>query len=85
MNRSELEDELTKAHARHDSYWLHGGLPSERHTLEQRVDSWAVYYSERGQRTSEQTFRTENAACEELLRRVLSEPANRPRPPEQNP
>lgn len=56
-----------------DAYDLDGGTPNEAHTLERRENGWAVYYSERGQRTSEKVFDTEDAACAELYRRIMGD------------
>ena len=79
MNRSELEKVFNEEGIRADSYGLNGGLPSERHTIEKRSNGWAVYYSERGGRTSERSFKTESEACRELLQRVLGDPSTRAR------
>ena len=79
MNRSELERVFSEEGIRPNSYCLNGGLPTERHTLEARANGWAVYYSERGTRTSERSFKTESEACRELLQRVLGDPSTRAR------
>lgn len=50
---------------------LEGGLPNEAHALEQLADgTWSTYYSERGRKTGQQTFATEEEARDYLKRRI---------------
>ena len=65
--------QLSHAGARDDSYSLEGGTPNEALTLEDKGAVWAVYYSERGQRTSERIFPTESLACEYFLKLMLAD------------
>lgn len=66
MNRDQLSLILNE-HFRPETYSLDGGLPNERLCLERRSDGWAVYYSERGIRTSEVAFLHESDACIYML------------------
>ncbi|MEY9877130.1 hypothetical protein ABH931_006653 [Streptacidiphilus sp. MAP12-33] len=45
--------------------------------MERRPDGWAVYYSERGQRTSEGLFDNEADACAELHDRLMRDATTR--------
>lgn len=78
MNRDELRRQLEEAKVNPNSYSLDGGSPSESYVLsDDGYGVWAVYYSERGNRSSEKKFNSEAAACEELKRRVLSDSSTR--------
>lgn len=77
MNKLTLVDALNSAGVAPDSYWLEGGLPSERYCLEHRVDGWAVYYSERGQRTGETVFDSEQEACDKLFSMLIADASTR--------
>jgi hypothetical protein len=77
MKKDELARLLEAEGVREDTYWLEGGLPNENHTLERRDDGWAVYYSQRGERALEVVYATEDEACEELYRRIMSDPTTR--------
>ena len=46
---------------------LEGGTPSEKLCLVHE-DEWRIYYSERGGRTGERAYPTEDEACEVFLR-----------------
>ncbi len=50
-----------------------GGDENEAYCLVAEPDGWHVYYSERGNRNSEEVLPSESAACERLLMRVLSD------------
>lgn len=51
-----------------DVYCLSGGLPNESYVLSQEGErKWAVYYSEKGIRTSLSEFGCEHDACTGLL------------------
>ncbi|KJY41543.1 hypothetical protein VR41_12075 [Streptomyces sp. NRRL B-1568] len=80
MDKGDLISALSDAGVAESSYWLEGGLPSERYCLEQRADGWAVYYSERGQRTGELLFAAEDEACSELYSMILEDPTTRTSP-----
>lgn len=78
MNRDELRCQMDEAKVNPNSYSLDGGLPSESYVLSNDgYGVWAVYYSERGHRSSEIKFDSESAACEELKRRLLTDPSTR--------
>ena len=55
------------------AYSLEGGMPSEAYVLDPRAADLTVYYSERGLRSDEVVFQTENEACSYLLDLVLSD------------
>ena len=59
------------------AYSLDGGMPSETYVLERRPDGWLVYYSERGVRTAETRFESEDEACGHLLELLLRDPTTR--------
>ncbi|MDB4872929.1 MAG: hypothetical protein JWL97_3933 [Gemmatimonadales bacterium] len=77
MNRSSLKQLLDAEHVHPQSYDLDGGLPNERYCLEERASGWSVYYSERGSRTGERTFPSEDEACRDLLDRLLRDTTTR--------
>lgn len=77
MTREKLQQRLVAAKIRAESYSLSGGQPSEAYCLERFGGGWATYYSERGQRTGEQFFATEDAACRHLLAQLLDDPTTR--------
>ena len=77
MNRVELSQRLVAEGIRADAYSLDGGDLSERLVLEDARRSWNVYYSERGQRTGERHFDSEEAACNYFLRTILASPEYR--------
>lgn len=75
MNTKELEEKLNNAHTRSDSYSLDGIPKDEALILEPSTgNGWRIYYSERGLRTSEKVFLTEEEACERFLEMVLRDP-----------
>lgn len=75
MNTKELERKLNDAHIRSDSYSLDGVPKDEALILEPSTgNGWRIYYSERGLRTSEKVFLTEEEACGRFLEMVLRDP-----------
>lgn len=54
-------------------YSLRGGAPSEKYCIQEKDGRWYTYYSERGERTNERIFSSEDEACEDLLRRLKRE------------
>jgi hypothetical protein len=76
---NELKQILEAEKFRPDMYSLTGGLPNEAHCIEDRGYEWAVYYSERGERSEERIFPNESEACEFFLRRIQSDPTAKPR------
>ncbi|SEE90437.1 hypothetical protein [Jiangella alba] len=79
MNVAELRALFDAEGVDPDSYWLDGGLPTEAYVLERRASGWAVYYSERGQRSGEMRFETEGEACDRLRAMVLRDSSTRRR------
>lgn len=76
MELKELKDKLAIYSVPENSYCLTGGLPNEAYCIKHEVDSWQVYYSERGRRSELQTFRNEQAACEYFLAWVIRSTTN---------
>ncbi|MBR7838952.1 hypothetical protein KDL01_37135 [Actinospica durhamensis] len=81
MTKAELAAALAAAGVRPAAYSLDGGLPSERLCLEERPDSWAVYYSERGERTGETLYPTEAEACDAFYAQIMRSPSTNPEIP----
>ena len=48
---------------------LSGGLPNEKLCLVHE-DEWRIYYSERGSKTGEKSYLTEDEACEAFLEKM---------------
>ena len=46
-------------------------------TLDQVGSRWSVYYSERGQRSGERIFDSEDEACRYLLNLLCNDPSTR--------
>lgn len=67
MTVTDLEAKLRAHNIPKYAYSLKGGLPNEAYCLESLPNKWAVYYSERGSKTSLKEFATENEACEYFL------------------
>ena len=67
MNRSELEQVLVEHKVSPLAYSLAGGLPNEQYVLDQSARGWSVYYSQRGERTRERIFTSEDGACRYLV------------------
>ena len=45
--------------------------------LEPKAGGWVVFYFERGLRSGERWFETENEACDFLAERLLADPSSR--------
>jgi hypothetical protein len=52
-------------------------MPSESYVLEPQGSERAVFYSERGLRTGEEVFASEDEACSRLLDLILRDPTTR--------
>jgi hypothetical protein len=76
MNRHSLQELLEAESVRDDAYSLDGEC-DESMCLEPVTRGWAVYYSERGLRSGERRFATEDEACQFLAARLLADPSNR--------
>lgn len=72
MNSGELASELQRRRVPGDAYSL-GRDRDEAYCLVGGEGEWRVYYSERGNRNDERVLPSEAEACEELLRRLLSD------------
>jgi hypothetical protein len=79
MDRQSLRAELNRLGIDREAYSLEGGLPVEKYCLEDRRRHWAVYYSERGLRSGERIFDSEDAACRYLLSLLRVDPTARRR------
>jgi hypothetical protein len=79
MNLVELKAELDRAGVDPEAYSLEGRHLHESYVLERGVGGWFIYYSERGKRTDEQFFGTEDAACRYLFEWVITDPSTRRR------
>lgn len=80
MNRVQLREFLDSENVRRDAYSLDESWCSECYRLEQVGSAWAVYYAERGLRSGERRFESEDDACDYLLNRLLSDPSTRIQP-----
>jgi hypothetical protein len=75
MTKAELEQKLRDSGIRADAYSVEGGRHDERYCLDQPfAGTWAVYYSERGERTGERRFGSEAEACEYLFDLLIRDP-----------
>lgn len=77
MDREDLVFALDQLGVDRTAYSLDGGLPVEKYCLEARRSEWAVYYSERGLRSGERIFASEDAAARYLLDVLRDEPTAR--------
>lgn len=73
MNRTELETTLRARNVSPLAYCLSRGFPNEKYTLDQAGKKWSVYYSERGQRSGERVFDSEDEACRYLLQLLTND------------
>ncbi len=72
MNIRELKKALKKAKIPTEFYNLNGkGRDDERICLIEEDEKWVVYYSERGVRTTERFFETEEAACKYIFETLM--------------
>lgn len=69
MNKKDLLHALASLHAPQDSYCV-GNDKDEALCIVENYGRWSVYYSERGQRTEDQSFDSEEAACDVFLNRL---------------
>jgi hypothetical protein len=67
---TELAEKLSSCGVSEDAYSLSGGLPNEAYCIENADDKWHVYYSERGIRTGQMSFDSEQDACDYLFQLV---------------
>ena len=64
MTKKALERKLNELNIDKRAYDLNGGLPNETYCIEESNGKWYTYYSERGKRTSFNSFETEEEACQ---------------------
>ena len=72
MDIKRLKNELRKGNVPEDSYTLLTTLKDESLVLEQKGSNWCVFYWERGLRTNETLFSTEEDACKNFLLKISS-------------
>lgn len=78
MKRLDLERLLNLFEIRTDVYDLSGrDEGDEAHVITHEQGGWHVFYSERGIRTLERVFPTEDQACDEILLRIARDPLTR--------
>jgi len=73
MKISELPGYLAAKGIRLDAYFLNGTDTTEAYCIEHGPQGWSVFYFERGLRSSEIVFDSENEACAELIRQLESD------------
>ena len=72
MKLLELRSRLLSSGVPEDAFGLAGGLPNEAYCIERLSDGkWRTYYSERGRRSGEKFFDSEDEACEDFFRDIL--------------
>jgi hypothetical protein len=83
MDRSSLRKFLDRERIDPRSYGLDGpsglraGDRDERYSMEATSSGWVVYYSERGLRSGELAFDSEDEACRHVLDLLLRDDTNR--------
>lgn len=78
VDRAERERLLALNEIDAGAYSLTGGLQEDQYCLEQDGgDQWVVYFVERGIRSDERTFPSEDLACWDLFTRLLADPTTR--------
>jgi hypothetical protein len=82
VNRQVLRELLASELVRPDAFSLTSTHGDECLCLEASVAGWAVFYAERGQRTGERYFETEDEACDFMAARLLADMGNRQPPHE---
>lgn len=70
MDKFELKRKLDNLSIDPNSYSLGGECSDETLCLEERHGKWSIYYSERGLRTKEESFDSEEKACDAFLVRI---------------
>ena len=72
MNIQELKNLLHEKNIPNELYNLDGiGRKDERYCIELIGKEWVVYFTERGTRTTEEKFNTEEAACKYLIEQLI--------------
>lgn len=70
MTVAELRELLTRKAVPAGAYRLEDGGAGEAYILDREGREWVVYYSERGLRTEERRFQSEDEACADILDRL---------------
>ncbi len=69
MDKTELEEKLDLLGINENLYSLSGTLLPDRVILYNSYEKWLVFYfDERGNRNNEQTFNSENVACQYIYK-----------------
>lgn len=71
MDRRSLRVELERKRINPDAYCLDGAVRDNAYVLKSSAGKWITFFSERGTRSSERLFDTEDEACRHLLSLVL--------------
>jgi hypothetical protein len=79
MTRPRLVDLLDAEGVDPTAYRVDGSRGDECLILEVDHSGWAVYYAERGLRSGERQFDTEDEACRFMLDRLVADPSTRRR------
>lgn len=79
MDRRTLRDLLDKEGIDRLAYDLDGRAEDDTYVLESSEGGWAVFFSERGLRTTETRFDTEDEACGHLFALLLRDRTTRRR------
>lgn len=79
MNVKELKQRLISEGIDPAVYDLVGMNKDEVYCLEKSAPGWLVYYRERGLRSWEHVFSSEDEACQFLLKEILRDPTTRMR------
>jgi hypothetical protein len=73
MLRGDLKAFLDREHVDPTTYAMDGRVPNECYCLIWEAGMWHVFYSERGLRTGERVFTSEEEACEHLLDLLITD------------
>ena len=78
MNRTDLQDRLMSEGIRKDTFSIYGDYADEAYILsKESAGKWSVYYSERGLRTAEKLFDSEEGACQHFYDLLAKDPTVR--------
>ena len=73
MNKAELKQKLVNSRVPENLFNLEEtGRTDERFCLKQNKNGWSVYFSERGVKTTNVSFVTEEEACEYIYRQLVN-------------
>lgn len=75
MNRTTMRVLLEAEGVAQDQYELDGGFCDECLCMEELAGVWHVYYAERGLRSGERGFDSEDDACQFMAQRLLADPS----------